>query len=180
MTTISMQTPSLKTDRLALRPITYADREDIFQYASNPIFSEWSPWKTHETLEDTDAYIQQQLALQNVDAFIWGITLGEEDRVIGTIHLTDYSTVHNRAKLSFILSEDYWTQGIMPEAGEVVVQFAFQQLHIQKIIAECFIENHRTHRVLQKLGMGLEGIAKKHFWLNNHYHDIILYALFDK
>lgn len=180
MTIISMQTPNLKTERLTLRPIALSDQQDIFQYASNPIFGYRTPWRTHETLQDTERYIQQQLALEKDNAFIWGVTLADENRVIGTIQLTNYSAVHNRAKLSFILSEDYWAQGIMAEAGEAVVHFAFQQLHIHKIIAECFIENHRTHRVLQKLGMELEGIAKKHFWLNDHYHDVILYALFSK
>lgn len=179
MTITSMQIPNLKTVRLTLRPITLDDQHDIFKYASNPKFSQRVQWQTHETLQDTENYIQHTLAQQQQNkAFVWGITLVDTDRVIGTIHLTNYTTIHKRAQLSFLLSEDYWARGIMSEAGRAIVEYAFEALDIQKIIAECFIENHRTHRVLQKIGMGLEGIAKKHICLNGSFHDVILYALF--
>ncbi|PIR21053.1 MAG: hypothetical protein COV45_02675 [Deltaproteobacteria bacterium CG11_big_fil_rev_8_21_14_0_20_47_16] len=69
--------PIIETERLILRPIILADVPAIFEYASNPKVSRYVPWKVHQTITDSEAFVRDYI-LKNYEAEIpepWGVTI---------------------------------------------------------------------------------------------------------
>lgn len=175
--TITTDYPIFQTTRLHIKPITLDEQQRIHYQASSNTNS-YQPLGGHYLIHDTQDYITTMLHQQD-KLYIWGIYLRQTDTLIGSIHLSDINVIHRNAQISFLLAEDYWGQGFTTEAADCVVDFAFEHLNLHKLLAKCFIEHYPTHRVLQKLHMNIEGIAKQHFYLDGIFHDVTLYARFN-
>ncbi|MCM3576361.1 GNAT family N-acetyltransferase [Mesobacillus subterraneus] len=170
--------PTLSTERLLLRKFNESDAGDMFEYASEPDVSKFVPWETHRTIEDTNEFLNYILT-QYKEAKIapWAIELKQANKVIGTIDFVAWSPIHSRAEIGFILSKGHWGNGIILEAAAKVIQFGFENMKLNRIEAPCMIENIQSQRVLQKLGMRLEGISREKFFIKGKYRDMALYSI---
>ena len=48
---------------------------------------------------------------------------------------------------------DYWGLGYATETSALLIDFAKQQMERNRVVAKCDPDNHKSMRVLQKLGM---------------------------
>jgi len=53
------------------------------------------------------------------------------------------------------VGKPYWGKGLATEAARAAVQFGFQSLGLERIVALASVENGASQRVIQKLGMSL-------------------------
>ncbi|CAM4517990.1 GNAT family N-acetyltransferase [Paenibacillus macerans] len=70
--------PILETDRILLRPITYLDIEDMYEYCSVPEVSRYTTWEYHKSKDDTKGFIDfilNRYASEKVGP--WGIEYKE-------------------------------------------------------------------------------------------------------
>jgi len=171
-------TPQLETERLILRKLTPQDERDVFEYASDDEVTKYVTWETHKTIDDTRNFISFTLERYERDeAGEWGIVLKENSKLIGTIGIPGYSIKDRRAEIGYVLSRKYWGQGIMPEALRQVLKFAFEEMGLNRI--ECYhaLGNEKSGRVMQKVGMSFEGIARERLYAKNRYWDNKQYAI---
>lgn len=98
--------------------------------------------------------------------------------LVGAIGIV-FEQPSNRAEVGFWLGRQYWGQGITTEACVSVLDFAFAQLGLNKVYAECLTRNPASAAVLQKVGMVQEGVLKKHFRKHEaeDYNDVLLFGL---
>jgi len=110
--------------------------------------------------------------------FTWAITLKEDPcQVIGAISLGGVDLVHSRAELGYWLGVDYWGRGIMTEAGNAVLAYSFEEIGLNKVWSQHYAKNPASGRVMQKLGMQLEGTMRQHIQKNGVFHDLIIYSI---
>lgn len=176
MQAITQERLIFQTPRLTVKPITREEQQCIHYHASSAI-NAYNPLGGHYLIQDTFEYINEMLQKEE-PVYLWGIYLQQTDILIGSIHLSKISKLHRHAQISFLLAQDYWGQGFTTEAVTCVIEFVFEELQLNKLLAKCFIEHYPTHRVLQKLHMNIEGISKRHFYLDGAFHDVTLYARF--
>ncbi len=50
-------------------------------------------------------------------------------------------------------------------------------MELNKIEAPCMVENVRSQRVLQKLGMKLEGILREKYFIKGKFRDMPVYSI---
>ncbi|MFS0727646.1 GNAT family N-acetyltransferase [Paenibacillus sp. 1P07SE] len=170
--------PVLNSSRTILRPITYSDLEDIASYCTNPEVSEYTVWDVHQSIEDTKAFIDfvhQRYETQKVGP--WGIELKETSKIIGSCSFVSWDNKNRRAELGYVLSKEYWNQGIMTEVIHKIIEFGFKKLELVRIEARCIKNNIGSARVMEKTGMKLEGILRKHIWAKNDYQDLKMYSI---
>jgi ribosomal-protein-alanine N-acetyltransferase len=60
-----------------------------------------------------------------------------------------------RSRWLYLLGKPYWGQGLATEAAQAAVQFGFQSMGLDRIVALASVENGASQRVIQKLGMTL-------------------------
>ncbi len=152
----------LETARLRLRRPRIEDAEAAFDaYASDDKITRYLTWSAHTAVAQTRDYFQQ-----TIDAWdlrmghrVWLIERKEDDRLTGTIGCT----VHfHRVEVGFALGSRFWGLGYMPEALERVCVAAFEDPRIHRVQALCDEENRSSSRVMEKVGMELEGTLKRY------------------
>lgn len=144
----------LETERLLLRPWSFADLDDLYAYSQDPKVGSMAGWSPHIHKADAQSALKQYISQE----YHWAIAEKKGQRVIGAIKL---NPDHNRGRyyaksISYVLSPTYWGQGIMTEAAKCVIAFAFEELQIDLLSAFHYAENHRSQRVLEKCGFQYE------------------------
>ncbi len=170
--------PLIETERLVLRKIAIADREDIFEITSNPGVSKYLTWEYHRTIETTAAFVESMVKkYQNREVSQWGIEYKKDKKLIGIVGFVGWLVEHQRAEFTYVLSERYRGMGIMPEAMKEVMKFAFVDKQMNRIEAKVEIDNVASQRVLQKLGFFCEGTLRQYSYVKGKWRDYKLYSM---
>ncbi len=170
--------PTIETERLLLRKITLNDANDIFEYGSDPLVSQYTMWSTHTSIEDTKNFLRSLSKMYKKRELIdWGIVHKSEQKLIGTCGYVEWSMNHSRAQIGYALSRKYWSQGYMSEAVSAIIDFGFREMSLNKIEARCAQENIASARVMEKVGMQLEGILRQQLFVKDQYWDLKIYSI---
>lgn len=157
-----------ETPRLILRKKELRDAEEMFNnYCSKDKVTKYLSWNTHKSLDDTICYLKNVVLPMYEDnsAYEWAVVLKETGEVIGSISVPKYDLEKKSAELGWVLDDRYWGQGLMPEAATIIRDYLFS-LGFIRIWAVHNVANPKSGRVMQKIGMQLEGTLRK-FSLNN-------------
>ncbi|GAB2942385.1 hypothetical protein GCM10027048_03700 [Hymenobacter coalescens] len=103
--------------------------------------------------------------VQRDESIYWGITLGDDKKLIGTICLYSFSKDNTTAEIGFELLPDFQRKGIMQEAAQKVVDFGFKDIGLNSIEAYSHFENQESTRLLERLGFNRESIADENLIL---------------
>ncbi|KAA9339755.1 GNAT family N-acetyltransferase [Hymenobacter busanensis] len=152
--------PVIKTASLTLRQLRSSDDEAIFSLRSNKQVNKYLGRKPSESIKDAQDFIRtiNENAQRN-DAIYWAITLGDNEKLIGTICLFGFSEDNTAAEIGYELLPDFQGKGIMHEAATKVVDFAFNYIRLSSIEAYTHSDNQESTRLLERLGFSRESIA---------------------
>lgn len=146
----------IETERLILRPFTQTDLHDLNKYASVKGVGEMAGWKHHENLDETQHILNSFIEQDKTFA----IYLKESNKVIGSLGieeyglenaLTEFSNYKGR-EIGYVLSKDYWGNGIMPEAVKAVINYLFNVLDFDFLTCGYYDFNVQSKRVQEKCG----------------------------
>ncbi|MCJ8153172.1 GNAT family N-acetyltransferase [Chryseobacterium sp. SSA4.19] len=136
----------LETERLLLKEINEGHVEDILKIRSNEVINQFvkrnSPKNNYDALQ---FILTIKERTRNNQTFYWGISLKNQLNFIGTICFWNFSEDRKTAEVGYELLPDYHRQGIMYESLTAVLNFGFNQLHLQEISAmtDKFNENSK-------------------------------------
>ncbi len=174
--------PILESKRLYLRPIEIADVESVFAYACNEEVAMFTSWYAHDSIEDTREFIQEYV-IPNYNNRIpepWGITLKENpEMIIVTVGVTWSSRANHCMRFHYGLSDTFWGQGIIPEAGNCVLNHVFEVYKPKRIRAYCTTKNANSARALEKMGFLQEGTERAALYSKGEYRDALNFGLLD-
>jgi len=146
---------TLETKRLTLRSFEEADLPDFYAYASIPGVGEMAGWAHHKSIEDSEAILQLFLKEKNNFALFHKA----DGKVIGSLGLHSSWTSRNeqykhlKAKeIGYVLSKEYWGQGLVPEAVLAVFEYGFKTLGLDAFGLAHSAENAQSRRVAEKCG----------------------------
>ncbi|MFU2205447.1 GNAT family N-acetyltransferase [Streptococcus pluranimalium] len=140
----------LETERLLLRPVTLADAEEMYAYASDEENVRWT-FAANQSLEETKNIIASIYLAHPLGR--WGIELKETGQFIGTIDMHHLKEDVGRAEFGYTLDKHFWNQGYMTEAARVFATLFFEKFDMNCLIARHDKENPASGRVMQKIGM---------------------------
>ena len=142
----------LETDRLILRPWTWDDLEDFFEYASIEGLGQMAGWLPHKTIDDSKAILDMFIRSKKVFA----IERKETGKVIGSLGIEQQNPDPEPEKLGrelgFVLHKEYWGRELMPEAARAVIAWCFDTLQYDYLTCSHFDWNSRSRRVIEKTG----------------------------
>jgi RimJ/RimL family protein N-acetyltransferase len=84
---------------------------------------------------------------------------------------------HRHAELGYWIAKPFWGNGYATEAARAVVDYAFRERGLNRVLAECFAGNPASARVLEKAGMTREGTLREHIWKWDRFVDLDAYAI---
>jgi [ribosomal protein S5]-alanine N-acetyltransferase len=170
--------PAIETERLLLRKITLSDASDMFEYGCDPAVSKYTTWSTHTSIEDTKYFIKTLLKMYKKRELVdWGIVHKAENKFIGTCGYVAWSMTNSRAEMGYALGSKYWNQGYMSEAVNAMMEFGFREMQLNRIEGKCKADNIASARVMEKVGMKLEGILRQQIFVKGEYWDLKMYSI---
>ncbi|MBH0229099.1 GNAT family N-acetyltransferase [Halobacillus sp. KCTC 3957] len=170
--------PVIETERLKLREVTKEDASDLLRYLSDEEIVKHMGLPPFQSVDDAYDEINWYSSIyQEGTGIRWGITLKENDQVIGSCGFLNRQPKHFRAEVGFELSRKHWGQGIASEALEAVVQYGFSQLQLERIEALIVPENLPSQRMVEKMGLQKEGLLRHYEYTNGKFDDLYMYSL---
>lgn len=143
----------LTTDRLTLRPWRESDLPDFYEYASVDGVGQMAGWTPHKNLEESQRILGHFISGKHVFA------LEYQGKVIGSLGVEEYNEENypelaeqQGREIGYVLSKDYWGQGLMPEAVKAVTAYLFDAVDLDFILIGHFDWNKQSARVIEKCG----------------------------
>ena len=148
----------LLTPRLKLRKIDLKDTADIFTIYGDPQALEyWGHEPYTDPQQAADMITDRIKWWDSGDSICFVIEERASGRAIGTISLFSIHESSRRAEIGYILNRDYWRQGLANEGVSAAIDYAFNQLNLNRLEADIDPENSASAALLSKLGFTLEG-----------------------
>ena len=143
----------LTTDRLILRPWRETDLEDFYEYARVDGVGQMAGWNPHGGIAESRDILSRFIAGKKVFA------LEHQGKVIGSLGVEEYKEKNYPEldalvgrEIGYVLSKDYWGQGLMPEAVKAVMNWLFEEERLDFIMVGHFDWNNQSRRVIEKCG----------------------------
>lgn len=168
-------TKTITTERLILRKFTVDDANDMFIWASNPEVVKYLSYSPHTSPQATADLLKGWVNGYNSNkVYNWAIELN--GTVVGSISVVDSDDDCLYCHLGWQIDEPFWNKGYMTEAAKAIVDFLFSEVGYNRIQSGHDTRNVGSGRVMQKIGMTLEGtlrqyclqkdgtIGDKHLW----------------
>ena len=143
----------LSTERLLLRPWKETDAESLYEYAKNPEVGPIAGWPPHKNIEESRDVIQNIFNGKEC----YAVCLKSDNRAIGAIELklngaTDMTDKDDECELGYWIGQEFWGQGLIPEAARELLRHGFEDLAMNIIWCGYYEGNEKSKRVQEKVG----------------------------
>jgi [ribosomal protein S5]-alanine N-acetyltransferase len=141
--------PNLVTERLNLRKITIEDLNEFYILKSDERLLKYYDAKA-KTYEEAGQFLQNlNDGIKRNEWIIWGITLKNEDKLIGSICFWNISEEQSKAEIGYELMVDWQGKGIMQESIKAVIEYGFNGMKLQLIEAFPNPNNLKSTKLLE-------------------------------
>lgn len=164
----------LETERLLLARLSYDHCEFIFELVNEPSFKRYIGDKDVQSLEDAQRYLREG-PIGSYERFGYGLFLvnvkdsGLPAGICGLVKREEFDD----PDLGFAFLERYRRNGYASESARAVLEYGFDDLGLDRIIAMADPENAPSVRLLENLGFTYERKVR----MPDDDHDINLFSL---
>jgi len=152
----------IETKWLFLRPIRLEDSAMLFSHGfSRPEVVHYLEWRPHGSLEQTKELIRDWVdAWQSDRAYIYTIINKADGAVAGCSSLEPSKGC--RMELGGFITKSFWGRGYGREAWKALIEAAFTLDDIYSVWAVCDVDNQRSKKALESIGMKCEAVLKRY------------------
>lgn len=176
--TYDTQNKTITTKRLVLRLFQQSDAVKVTRLCNNyNIYKNTLYLPYPYSIKDALSWMERHADNFNADKlYEFAIVDKESGELYGAIALSNNPMFQN-GEIAYWIGEEFWGNGYATEAGQAILQFAFEEKQYHKVFARYFHSNPASGKVLQKLGMKKEGILLDHVRKEDRYEDLIYYGI---
>jgi [ribosomal protein S5]-alanine N-acetyltransferase len=171
--------PTLSGEQVVLRELRASDAASLCALLTTEEVSRFiSPPPT--TVEGFERFIAWTLRQRTIGTYAcFAVTLRGFDTAIGIFQIRELQPGFGTAEWGFAIGSPFWGTGVFQEGAELVLDFAFETLGVNRLEARAAVLNGRGNGALQKVGAVQECVLRKSFLRNGQYLDQVLYAILD-
>ena len=165
----------LSGDEISLRTVEREDLDFLSTHRNDPEIRRWMPRahpQNREQLEEEfEGYISDDDGVNLVAAV--------DGDAVGFVSLFDVQQESGRARLAAWFAPDAQGQGYGTEAAELLVDYAFDERRLHKLVAGALATNDASRGLLESLGFAREGRQADHYYVRGEYVDRVVYGLLE-
>lgn len=140
-----------ETERLILRTMVPEDYEAAFRWCKDPEVNTYMLYPLYTCAEDVKTWLESR-DQDDPDNYDVGIVLKETGELIGSGGLV-YKAKSDVWIVGYNICSDQWGNGYVPEAIQGLLEEVGKVRNIRIVEGEFALENHKSRRVMEKLGM---------------------------
>jgi ribosomal-protein-serine acetyltransferase len=166
-------------ERLSLRTLHIQDADELFAVvdANRAYLRQWLPWLDANTApEHTRAFIQSTLdQCARNEGFACAIL--HDGKIVGTAGYHPIKWNSHSVEIGYWLAEAYTGRGIITQCCRVLIEHAFIELKLHKVLIPVAEENHKSRAIPEQLGFKNEGVLRNAERLYDRYVNHVIYSL---
>ena len=169
--------PSLRTERLLLRPFLLSDAVHVLRLAGEREVADTTLHIPHPYLDGmAESWIAtHEGAWTRHEAATLAIVEADAG-LIGAISL-NIELSQRRAEIGYWIGRPYWGCGYATEAARAMLDYGFARLALHRIHAHHFARNAASGRVLAKVGFRQEGVLRGHVFRWGVPEDLVCWGI---
>jgi [ribosomal protein S5]-alanine N-acetyltransferase len=169
--------PSINGRSLTLRELRPADAASLLELLSADEVTKFisPPPTTVEGFERFIAWAELQRAAGRYACF--AVVPNGLDIAVGLFQVRGLDPDFVTAEWGFVLGSAFWGTGIFVEGARLVIDFAFEQIGVNRLEARASVHNGRGNGALQKLGAVHEAVLRRSFTRDGACHDQHLWSI---
>jgi RimJ/RimL family protein N-acetyltransferase len=173
----------INTQRLTLRAFDPGDFAALLSYRSRSDVTRYLLWGP-QTEEEVREVLQKKIASRSIgsegDVLALAVDLKATGEMVGDFILHLISERDRLAEIGYIIHPDHQGHGYATEAGRAVLQIAFRDLELHRVIGGLDARNAASAHVLEKLGMRREAHLVENEWVKDEWQSEVVYAILDR
>lgn len=165
----------LTGNNIYLRPVTLADcTQKYVDWLNDPQVNQYLETRfIQHTLESVRDFIASKTTSEYEQLF--AICSSSCDSHIGNLKLGPILQPHKLGDVSlFIGNKDYWGKGYAVEAIQLITDYAFNQLKLNKLKAGAYERNLSSIKSFEKAGFTVEAILASHLISDGSYQGLVM------
>jgi RimJ/RimL family protein N-acetyltransferase len=169
----------IQTARLLVRRFQDGDLAAFLAYRNDPEVARYQGWDSIPESAGL-AMIQEQKRIEPGVPGQWfqfAIELKDTRQLAGDCGLSVLVQDARQAQLGITLAREHQGQGLATEAVIAVLDYAFINLDLHRVVATVDVENVRSAALMERVGLRREGHFIKNAWFKGHWSDEYLYAV---
>jgi ribosomal-protein-alanine N-acetyltransferase len=148
-----MEDSMIETQRCKILRLTNDDYEDVIKLYINHLVRKYLGGAIHDEVILQRKF--EETIGQSKDYYYWVIRSITDNEFMGLVSLDNYHDGVN-TEVSYQFLPHWWGKGIAEEVIRTIINFSFDDLALNKIVAETQTANIKSCRLLERLGMKLE------------------------
>lgn len=166
----------LEGETIKLRLMEKEDTDYIVKWRNEDFVRKNFIYRGPFTREGHERWIREMIETGRVVQFI--ICERENGQPVGSVYLRDIDPVHHKAEYGvFIGEEKALGKGYGTQAAGLMVQYAFEQLKLHKVMLRVLAENVQARRSYEKAGFVQEAYLQEEVFLEGVYRDVVYMAV---
>ena len=169
--------PVLTGGWVTLRELRKDDAASLFALLTTEEVARFisPPPSTVEGFEKFIEWAERQRSAGTYTCF--AVTLKGFDTAIGIFQIRGSDAGFETAEWGFAIGSAFWGTGVFQEGAEMLLEFAFDTLHVRRLEARAAVQNGRGNGALIKVGAVQEAVLRKSFVKNGRTYDQVLFAI---
>ena len=143
-----------ETQRFIVREHGIGDAPDLFRLNSDPDVTRYTGDQAFASVEEAARLIQERMASQYARFHMgrWAVREKTDGAYVGWCGLK-YLEDEHEVDLGYRFSRAHWGRGIATETARASIEYGFDVLRLDRMIADAMTANTASIRVLEKVGM---------------------------
>ena len=130
------------------------------------------------TVEDFERFIAWSRREREAGNYVcYGVVPTGMTTAIGIFQLRSLEPGFGSCEWGLALGSQFWGTGLFVEGARLVVNFGVDVVGTQRFEARAAVANGRGNGALRKVGAVQEGVLRRSFLRNGHYHDQVLWSI---
>lgn len=169
-------------DHIRIKRVQNEDAEELYRVINQnrTHLRKWIGW--------VDNIVREEEFIRIVDS--WNLTGLRNDGVhlaifyngdiVGMIDFLYVDQINLKTELACWLAKSHMGKGVMTKATKAVVDFAFNELDLNRVEIRSAVDNLRSRAIPERLGFINEGRLREVEKINGEYYDHICYSMLSR
>ena len=174
----------LETSRLTLRAFVEGDLEPMHAMRADAEVARYLYGEPAQSLDETRDSLAKKIAgsawAKEGDWLSAAAVERESGLTVGDMALHWVSERDRTAEIGFVFDPRHQGKGFATEAARALVDWAFREAGMHRVIGRTEARNAASARVLEKLGMRLEAHLVENEWVKGEWQSELVYAVLER
>ncbi len=172
---IELPDPPLSDGVVTLRAWERSDIEAIVELCSDPLAARYTTVPVPYRRRDAEDWLDAQPdRLAAGESAFFAITTDADEAVVGSIGLHVHAP--GLAETGYLLAAVHRGRGLMPRSVQLLTEWAFTDLAIERLQLTTHPDNHSSQRVAEKCGFTREGLLRRYGVQRGRRVDLVMFA----